>query len=171
MLGLKLKYTFLKYQLTENEKYNKNGVRLLLPHLLGKSDDEVLKVRTGEYNEQFRSFQSSLIRLLNNSKLSDNERDFYYLMQEVDDNVKELNDRLISLKKKKWYIVLGLTMMPLPLILTFSWTAEAIEYIKTAIGAIGGASIYQFLDQISKMKSQKNKIEKDPFFIPWYLSK
>ena len=171
MLNLKFKYTFLKYQLTENEMYNKNGVRLLLPHLLGKSDDEVLKVRTGEYNEQFHIFQSSLIRLLNNSKLGNNEREFYYLMQEVNDSVKELNDKLISLKKKKWYMVLGLTMIPLPLILTFSWTAEAIEYIKTAIGAIGGASIYQFIDQISKIKSQRNEIEKDPFFIPWYLSK
>jgi len=153
----------------ERDLGESEGVRFFLPHLSGVSDKELLKIRSEEYDDSFREFQRSLIKLLD-SRPEEDERALYYLLQEVDENVGRLNNRMARLKKRNWFARMELALIPLPWTLLLAPSDEFRASLQPILGTLGAVTALDYARSVRDRAEERSSIRSDPLFIPWRLN-
>lgn len=169
LLGIKFRSTYLTRQIFEKGMDTNEGVQIFLPHLRGVNDKELLKIRSGELSEHYTLFQRATSKLLR-SNIQDGESTLFSIMQEVDENVIRLNEKVKSLKIKKWFDVMELAMIPTSLILTFTVPADISQLMQHFTAVLGAGTVLSFIRRFSEWKQEKRSLETDPFFVPWHLA-
>ena len=142
-------------------------LNLWLPQLKNIPLELMLKLRKDEENT-FKIYQYELKRILNNFESNDPENKLLELFQNVDENVRKLENRLKIIKKSsilsKTDAVIGTTVVGL----TFFLPEEIYRMI---IAILGSYNLYKFKDTLFKQKEKMNDFRTSEFYIPWLLNK
>ncbi|MCK4296758.1 MAG: hypothetical protein KAX28_08930 [Candidatus Marinimicrobia bacterium] len=164
LLQVKLKKQFLVDQLIEN-----NAVRLFLPHLKGVKSGELLKIRA-EYHKQFEDFQRALSRLLK-GRVADGDTLLYELIQEVDVNIRRLNENINGLRRKSWFGTMKLSIGMFPLVLMLFIRPEFADVLKILSTIIGTRTVLDVTGHFFDKREDMRSLKKDAFIVPWLLGR
>jgi hypothetical protein len=163
LLKIELEKKFLLKQLTESPK----AVSLFLPYIAGIPSVRLLEIRH-EYQDKLTDFHRALYGLVS-SPAEQGERILYELMQEVDHNIRRLNDQMDRLSKKQWFERMKLGLVGFPMILAFAVPPDLQEIVKTAAEMVGSASALSYVESLRTTSVARRDIEQSPFYVPWLL--
>jgi hypothetical protein len=162
LLNVELEKSYLLEQLTEAA-----AVKLLLPHLSGAPSEDLLKIRH-EYESSLMDLHRSLYGLTS-SDPAEGDRTLYELMQEVDENIRRLNEDMKRLKSRRWFDRAKLVLVAFPMILTIAVPPELQEIVRSASAMIGSASLISYIDSLRGSTESRKDIERSPFYVPWLI--
>ncbi|MFI7317054.1 hypothetical protein [Streptomyces venezuelae] len=168
-LRVKFEKTYLQRQLLEQSTPGGQGVRIFLPHLSGKTDSDVMAVRQNELAESYGNFQSALAKLLH-STAEDGDDALFLIMQEVDENVRRLQDNMRDLRSRRWFDLMNLSILASSWVLILSAPADITQEVNSLLYALGGGTAFSLLQNLFQARHTERSIEADPFFTAWKLA-
>jgi hypothetical protein len=165
ILKVELKKRYLVEQLKESPK----AVSLFLPHIAGIPAAQLINIRH-EYQDSLAEFHRALYGLVFSSA-EDGDRALYEVMQEVDHNIRQLNDRMNRLRKQQWFDRMKLGLVGFPMILALAVPPEVQNIVQAAAAMVGSASAVSYIDNLRVTSEDRQDIERSPFYVPWLLQR
>jgi hypothetical protein len=120
-----------------------------------------------DYNNIFQEFQNALFDFCNDSKHINDERRLVEVFQRMDHEVNKLNTEYSRIQRahKSMSIYFGVLCL-IPFILN-NVDSVLQSYLNTLISGMGLYFVKTFYDY----RDLKEKIDKDPFYFPFKISK
>lgn len=166
-LPVTLKNDTLSAHLSEEEKNtsSKGYANILLPALSNRSINEIHTFRIKEA-ESFQRFHSQLNKLLKESKATSSEDKLLELMDETDQQVRQLHSKINSLSKTRFIsgaqILAGFTAACL-----CAFIPNGLSPLLT--GVFGTKSFTDGLAFFTDFRKEYDEIHRSNFYFPWKI--
>jgi hypothetical protein len=163
LVQIELEKRYLLEQMTESP----SALRILLPHVKDVPPNRLLDIRH-EYGVPLDELHRALYGLLS-ADADCGDTKLYTLMQEVDSNVRRLDERVQRLSKKRWFERLKLAVVPFPMVLAAAVPPDFQEIVRACAAMLGSASAISYMSSVQETRQRTRAIEQSPFYVPWLL--
>lgn len=153
------------FEIPSQTKLPFGSVDLFLPHLEKIDFKTIISLRKKEENAFIR-YHSYLKDFILKMEGADDERKILYAMEEVDDGIRQVEEKFKIIKSSNAFInssiLVGLASIGLCIFLP----EEIVEYIEAVAGGTAGATALKYF---SSVKESKLKTKDNDFYFPLML--
>lgn len=153
---------------TKSNKRNDFGIsNLFLPYFTDIPIERIIEIRENEA-DLYADMQRKLSNLLYNSSQIDSELILYNYMKDVDNGVRELNQKFHSIKEnyKRKNIYMSIKLIAASLVLLAPLEASSI-----ITSLLGGSTAFEFITALEENQTKKLELSDNQFYLPWKLLK
>ena len=141
------------------------AIDLYLPHLATVGIDTLIELRENE-EYAFIKFQRMLSEFFRDSHFASNEQKLLHCMQEVDEGVRETEEELSLIAKKRLYSGAGVSVGLIATTLCLYCKPEVAEYVQALVG---GATTIAALKHFAMKQEKKGELKRSDFYFPWLV--